>query len=280
MKIAAADADNRRLGSQRHFSIRVINGDEQSIVCFARGGRKNPSLRQVRRHLGRHQDRTAFHSVRSPLSRNYRNSRCVERRAAVMSIALISFALGLAATSGVDLHVAPCGRARNRLVVFRTPMADQDRPPAHPSRRRAFGVRAGSMLAHEIKNPLSRHSRRRANLLEASVAMRIALWHGLIADETDRIVSLVDRMEISPTQRPVDRHPSTFHSVLDHVKAGNSRVRARKINCRALYPSLPSVTPNRDQLVQVFSIWSRTRLIHRRRSRLAKFPDHSLFARE
>ncbi|MEQ8740143.1 MAG: ATP-binding protein, partial [Hoeflea sp.] len=69
----------------------------------------------------------------------------------------------------------------------------------------------------------------------------------------DRIVSLVDRMEIFSDERPVDREPVNIHSVLDHVKAIAKAGFARNIRFVELYdPSLPPVYANRDQLVQVF----------------------------
>lgn len=75
----------------------------------------------------------------------------------------------------------------------------------------------------------------------------------LICDETDRIVSLVDRMEIFSDERPVDRVPVNIHSVLDHVKAIAKAGFARNIKISENYdPSLPAVYANRDQLVQVF----------------------------
>ena len=75
----------------------------------------------------------------------------------------------------------------------------------------------------------------------------------LICDETDRIVSLVDRMEVFSDERPVDRVPVNIHSVLDHVKAMAKAGFARNIKIIENYdPSLPPVYANRDQLVQVF----------------------------
>ncbi|OKP77449.1 two-component sensor histidine kinase [Ensifer adhaerens] len=74
-----------------------------------------------------------------------------------------------------------------------------------------------------------------------------------ICDETDRIVSLVDRMEVFSDERPVDRVPLNIHSVLDHVKAIAKAGFARHIKFAEHYdPSLPPVYANRDQLVQVF----------------------------
>ena len=75
----------------------------------------------------------------------------------------------------------------------------------------------------------------------------------LIRNETDRIVSLVDRMEIFSDDRPVDRAPVNIHSVLDHVKAVSVAGFASNIKITENYdPSLPPVYGNRDQLVQVF----------------------------
>tara|TARA_B100001146_G_C16075466_1_gene388308 strand:+ start:53 stop:766 length:714 start_codon:yes stop_codon:yes gene_type:complete len=108
------------------------------------------------------------------------------------------------------------------------------------------------MLAHEIKNPLS-GIRGAAQLLESSVGDEDRSLARLIRDETDRIVSLVDRMEIFSDERPVDRAPINIHSVLDHVKSLAQAGFARKIKFTELYdPSLPPVYANRDQLVQVF----------------------------
>ena len=75
----------------------------------------------------------------------------------------------------------------------------------------------------------------------------------LICDETDRIVSLVDRMEVFSDERPVDRQSINIHSVLDQVKAVAKAGFARNIRITENYdPSLPPVFANRDQLVQVF----------------------------
>jgi two-component system nitrogen regulation sensor histidine kinase GlnL len=108
------------------------------------------------------------------------------------------------------------------------------------------------MLAHEIKNPLS-GIRGAAQLLESVVPDDDRALTQLICDETDRIVSLVDRMEVFSDERPVDRIALNIHSVLDHVKAVAKAGFARKIKISEMYdPSLPPVFANRDQLVQVF----------------------------
>jgi two-component system nitrogen regulation sensor histidine kinase GlnL len=75
----------------------------------------------------------------------------------------------------------------------------------------------------------------------------------LICDETDRIVKLVDRMEVFADERPVERQPINIHVVLDYVKRLAQSGFARNIKFIEDYdPSLPPVLANRDQLVQVF----------------------------
>jgi two-component system nitrogen regulation sensor histidine kinase GlnL len=75
----------------------------------------------------------------------------------------------------------------------------------------------------------------------------------LICDEADRIVKLVDRMEVFSDERPVEREPVNIHAVLEHVKRLAQSGFARHIRFIEDYdPSLPPVLANRDQLIQVF----------------------------
>ncbi|MBW8282050.1 MAG: nitrogen regulation protein NR(II) [Rhizobium sp.] len=154
----------------------------------------------------------------------------------------------------VDLYVAPVLSQPGSVVVVlqERSMADKiDRQLTHRTAARSVTGLA-SMLAHEIKNPLS-GIRGAAQLLETSVPDEDRPLTRLICDETDRIVSLVDRMEVFSDERPVDRIALNIHSILDHVKAIAKAGFARNIRITENYdPSLPSVYANRDQLVQVF----------------------------
>lgn len=154
----------------------------------------------------------------------------------------------------VDLYVAPVLSQPGSVVVVlqERSMADKiDRQLTHRTAARSVTGLA-SMLAHEIKNPLS-GIRGAAQLLETTVPDEDRPLTRLICDETDRIVSLVDRMEVFSDERPVDRIALNIHSVLDHVKAIAKAGFARNIRITENYdPSLPSVYANRDQLVQVF----------------------------
>src|SRR5690606_1199269 len=90
-------------------------------------------------------------------------------------------------------------------------------------------------------------------LLELSASDEDRALTRLITEETDRIVAMVDRMEVFSDERPIDRYPVNIHLVLDHVKAIARNGFASRIRINESYdPSLPPVYANRDQLVQVF----------------------------
>ena len=126
-----------------------------------------------------------------------------------------------------------------------------DRQLTHRGAARSV-IALAAMLAHEIKNPLS-GIRGAAQLLEQSAGDDDRALTRLICDEADRIVKLVDRMEVFADERPVEREPINIHVVLDHVKRLAQSGVARHIKFVEDYdPSLPPVLANRDQLVQVF----------------------------
>jgi two-component system, NtrC family, nitrogen regulation sensor histidine kinase GlnL len=154
----------------------------------------------------------------------------------------------------VDLHVAPLPEQANSIVVMlqeRTIADKMDRQLTHRGAARSV-IALAAMLAHEIKNPLS-GIRGAAQLLEQSVDDDDRALTRLICEEADRIVKLVDRMEVFSDERPVDREPINIHVVLEHVKRLAQSGFARHIKFIEDYdPSLPPVLANRDQLVQVF----------------------------
>lgn len=131
-------------------------------------------------------------------------------------------------------------------------MADKmDRQLTHRSAARSVTALA-AMLAHEIKNPLS-GIRGAAQLLEQGASSEDRMLTRLICDEADRIVTLVDSMEVFGDERPVTRGPVNIHSVLDHVKRLAQSGFARNVRFIVDYdPSLPPVLADRDQLIQVF----------------------------
>lgn len=154
----------------------------------------------------------------------------------------------------VDLHVAPLPEHPGHVVLLlqeRTRADKMDRQLTHRGAARSV-IALAAMLAHEIKNPLS-GIRGAAQLLEQSVGDEDRVLTRLICDEADRIVKLVDRMEVFGDERPIEREPVNIHAVLEHVKKLAQTGFGRHVNFVEEYdPSLPPVLANRDQLIQVF----------------------------
>jgi two-component system nitrogen regulation sensor histidine kinase GlnL len=138
------------------------------------------------------------------------------------------------------------------VVLQERSIADKiDRQLTHRGAARSV-IALAAMLAHEIKNPLS-GIRGAAQLLEQSAEDQDRVLTRLICDEADRIVKLVDRMEVFADERPIEREAVNIHAVLEHVKRLGQTGFARHLRIVEEYdPSLPPVLASRDQLVQVF----------------------------
>ncbi|WP_027509438.1 two-component system sensor histidine kinase NtrB [Rhizobium sullae] len=228
----------------------VVMVDEAGLIAFANWEAES-FFGASASHLARYKIST-FIPFGSPLLALIDQVR--ERKAPVNEYRVDLSSPRLGQDKLVDIYVAPViSEPGSVVVVFQErSMADKiDRQLTHRAAARSVTGLA-SMLAHEIKNPLS-GIRGAAQLLEQSVIDEDRALTRLICDETDRIVSLVDRMEVFSDERPVDRLPVNIHSVLDHVKAVARAGFARHIRITENYdPSLPAVYANRDQLVQVF----------------------------
>ncbi len=178
----------------------------------------------------------------------------VQRRGASVSeyrLELGSPRLGLDRV--VDVFGSPLPSQPEAVVLLlqeRTIAEKMDRQLTHRGAARSITA-LGAMLAHEIKNPLS-GIRGAAQLLESVVPDGDRILTQLICDEADRIVKLVERVELFGDDRPSERGPVNVHDVLDHVKRLAQSGFARHIRFSEVYdPSLPPVAGNRDQLVQV-----------------------------
>jgi two-component system nitrogen regulation sensor histidine kinase GlnL len=102
----------------------------------------------------------------------------------------------------VDVFASPLRESSGSVVLMlqeRTIAEKMDRQLTHRGAARSMTA-LGSMLAHEIKNPLS-GIRGAAQLLESSVPDEDRVLTRLICDETDRIVKLVERVEKKKTMR-------------------------------------------------------------------------------
>jgi len=154
----------------------------------------------------------------------------------------------------VDLHVAPLPERPDHVVVMlqeRTIADKMDRQLTHRGAARSVTALA-AILAHEIKNPLS-GIRGAAQLLEPGLKDEDRALTQLICTETDRIRTLVDRMEVFGDERTLVTEPVNIHSVLDHVKRLAETGFTDGIVINVDYdPSLPPVPGNRDKLIQAF----------------------------
>jgi two-component system, NtrC family, nitrogen regulation sensor histidine kinase GlnL len=151
----------------------------------------------------------------------------------------------------VDIFVAPLQEPDDGVVIMlqeRSLSEKISRQLTHRDAGRSVAAMA-SVLAHEVKNPLS-GIRGAAQLLEAEATDGDRALTRLICEETDRIVKLVDRMSAFSE---VEREKINIHAVLDHVKKVSQAGFARHIRFHENYdPSLPPVFGNKDQLIQIF----------------------------
>jgi two-component system nitrogen regulation sensor histidine kinase GlnL len=154
----------------------------------------------------------------------------------------------------VTAQAAPLAERSDHVVVVlieRSIAHKIDRQLTHRNAARSVTAMA-SILAHEVKNPLS-GIRGAAQLLEQSANDADRELTRLICDETDRIVALVDRMDSFSDRQPIERTPVNIHEVLERVRKVAQTGFARHVRFLEEYdPSLPPVLGNRDMLVQVF----------------------------
>lgn len=153
----------------------------------------------------------------------------------------------------VTAQVAAMGDGSDHMIVTlheRSLARKIDNSLTHRNAARSVSAMA-AMLAHEVKNPLS-GIRGAAQLLEENANEQDRVLTRLICDEADRIVALVNRMEVF-SDRPLERGPVNIHTVLEHVRKIAQNGFGRAVRFVERYdPSLPPVLGNRDQLIQVF----------------------------
>ena len=154
----------------------------------------------------------------------------------------------------VSVHVAPIADTPGWLVISlqeQTRAIKFDQHLEHRNSARSMTAMA-ALLAHEVKNPLS-GIRGAAQLLGQSAQEEDRKLTQLICDEADRIVALVNRMEVFSDDRPLEREPVNIHAVLERVRRVAENGFAAQAKFIERYdPSLPPVDGNHDQLVQVF----------------------------
>jgi len=153
----------------------------------------------------------------------------------------------------VDVTASPVVESPDCIVLTlreNSIASKMDRQLTHRGAARSVTGMA-AMLAHEVKNPLS-GIRGAAQLLEQNADSDDRVLTRLICDETDRIVYIVERMEMF-SDKPIERQPVNIHRVLERVRQVAQSGFAKDIRFQENYdPSIPPVRGNFDQLIQVF----------------------------
>jgi len=153
-----------------------------------------------------------------------------------------------------DVMVTPLPEPEGAVIVTlqeRSLAQRIDRQLLHRGAVRSMHGMA-AVLAHEIKNPLA-GIRGAAQLLEEALPDSEKNLTQLICAETDRIRTLIDRMESFGDTRSFPRNPVNIHEVLDRVRKIAETSFARDVTFTEIFdPSLPSVLGDFDQLIQVF----------------------------
>lgn len=153
----------------------------------------------------------------------------------------------------VDLHATPLENTDNILLSIlprRISAFLEKRNDMEAAARTISGL--ASMLAHEIKNPLS-GIRGAAQLMGRALDKKQQRLPDLVCKEVDRIKGLVDNLEnfSAPFESVIE--PVNIHEVLDHVlNLAVAGFAAGTIIRPKFDPSLPSVAGDYDRLVQVF----------------------------
>jgi len=152
----------------------------------------------------------------------------------------------------VSVEVAPLSDGAASVVISlheRAIARKLDRQLGHRNAARSVAAMA-ALLAHEVKNPLS-GIRGAAQLLEQNAGEEDRAMTRLICEETDRIVALVDRMNMFADEGPMVRRAVNIHQVLDRVAEIARAGFAQGLQVVKNYdPSLPPVDGHRDLLVQ------------------------------
>ncbi len=226
--VMVLDSENR---------IDYVNGAGESLL---RTGRENL----------RGQDLGTFVPSDNPLFRALDQVRAGSTRVSEYEVTLESPRIG---RHLVNLHAVPHQEVQGQVVLtlHERSMADQiDRQLAqHRSAVRSVSGMA-SLLAHEVKNPLS-GIRGAAQLLELDADPSERRLCRLICDEADRIVALVDRMDVFSETPSLERRSINVHEVLERVRQVASNGFARHVRFFETYdPSLPPLNGHFDSLVQ------------------------------
>ena len=177
----------------------------------------------------------------------------VLRRGVAMAEYNIEFGWPDAPPRLLDLHGVPLNGDGGAIVLFhpRTRAESMDRSLSHRNAARSVAGMA-AMIAHEIKNPLAGISGA-AQLLEMNAGEDDRELTALIREEADRIGKLMSRVEQFGEIGPGRTRAVNIHDVLDRAcRAARAGFASHLRFIEEYDPSLPPVSGDPDQLMQVF----------------------------
>jgi len=170
--------------------------------------------------------------------------------------------------SAREIEVSVAGQAVRRIDITVSPMIDEpgwqlmtlhDNTATEAlgddnSSGEAAALRGPEILAHEIKNPLA-GIRGAAQLLARKVGGKDRALTSLIADEVDRIATLIDQMQTLSRRTTAPVEPCNLHEVVRRASAVLDAAQGEKDKRTRIEeefdPSLPNVLGSPDGLVQV-----------------------------
>ena len=154
----------------------------------------------------------------------------------------------------VDIQISPLDDLSQSIVIniFQRRIADKlGKQQSYLASARSISA-LSQVLAHEIKNPLS-GIRGAAQLLEEGLNSDGRKLTSLICNETDRVVALLDKMDMFSDTSEINISSVNIHKVLTRViDISAAGFGSNKKIIESFDPSLPPVAGNFDQLVQVF----------------------------
>ncbi len=153
----------------------------------------------------------------------------------------------------VNLQILPLDNGNEALLVV-DDRGMESKLSRHMSQRENLRSVSGmaSILAHEVKNPLS-GIRGAAQLLQQTVSPADRALTTLICNEVDRIRDVMEQMDVFSNPSELKTEALNIHEILQYVRLLIEKGTAYPIQFREIYdPSLPPVAGHRNLLIQLF----------------------------